>query len=39
MLDIHFNPGKKGFWSMSKQEIPSDYFEGTMKRVKKEFLQ
>jgi hypothetical protein len=36
MIDIAFNPGKKGWFS--KQESPIDYFEGTMKKVKKEFI-
>lgn len=35
MIDISFNPGKKSFWSMSKQETPIDHFEGVMKKVRK----
>lgn len=38
MLEIAFDPFKKGFFSVGKQEQPSDYFEGTIYEVKPEFM-
>lgn len=38
MLEIVFDPCKKGFFSIGKQEKPSDYFEGTIWEVRPEFM-
>lgn len=38
MLDVSYNPNKKGMFSFGKQKTPMDYFCGTVKKVKKEFL-
>ncbi len=38
MVQIVFDPFKKGFFSVGKQEKPSDYFEGTIWQVKPEFM-
>ena len=37
-MEIVFDPAKKGFFSIGKQEKPSDYFEGTIYEVKPEFM-
>lgn len=34
-LELTFNPAKKGFFSVGKQEQPVDYFEGYICKVKK----
>ena len=38
MLEIVFDPAKKGFFSVGKQARPSDYFEGTIWEVKPQFM-
>lgn len=38
MLEIVCDPCKKGFFSIGKQEKPSDYFEGTIWEVRPEFM-
>ena len=35
MLEISYNPNKKGFFSVGKQTTPADYFIGTVKKVRK----
>jgi hypothetical protein len=37
-VELAYNPSKKGFFSMGKQENPSDYFEGCVVEVKPEFI-
>jgi hypothetical protein len=34
-----YNPSKKGFFSLKKQEETEDYFEGQVYKVTKDFLQ
>ena len=39
VLELSYNPNKKGFFSLGKAETPSDYFEGTLKKVTKDFME
>lgn len=38
VLEIVFDPNKKGFFSIGKQEKPSDYFEGVLYEVLPDFM-
>ena len=38
MIEIVFDPAKKGFFSVGKAEKPSDYFEGNIYETKPEFM-
>ena len=37
-MEVVFNPFEKGFFSIGKQEKPSDYFEGNVYQVTPEFM-
>ena len=34
LIEVVWNPAKKGFFSVGKQDQPQDYFEGTFYQVK-----
>lgn len=38
VLELAYDPFKKGFFSVGKQQEPSDYFEGTIWEVRPEFM-
>ena len=38
MIEVTFDPFKKGVFSFGKQEKPSDFFEGIIWEVKPEFM-
>lgn len=38
MLEVVYNPDKKGFLSFGKQKTPTDYFQGVIKKVKRQYI-